>query len=61
VLETRFLESNWHRCNCKSALIRPLFLYGLPDKYIPTEINKNGEVYTLLHCQTSNDTAVIRP
>jgi hypothetical protein len=40
-LEIRFSEQNWHKLNCKSVLVRPLFLYGLPHKYIPPEINKD--------------------
>jgi hypothetical protein len=36
-------EPKGHKCNCKSACIRPLFLYRLPDIHIPAKINKKWQ------------------
>jgi hypothetical protein len=39
-LEIRFLEPNLYKNKCKSALVRQLFLYGLPNLYISAQVNK---------------------
>jgi hypothetical protein len=40
ILEIRFSELKQYKCECKSALVRPLFLTELPDLHISTEVNK---------------------
>jgi hypothetical protein len=38
VLEIKFSEPDWYKNKCKSALVRPLLLYWLPDLYFPAQI-----------------------
>jgi hypothetical protein len=41
VLDTRFSEPNWYKGECKSALVRVLFLCGLPDICISFQVKKD--------------------
>jgi hypothetical protein len=41
VLEIRFSEEKQYKGECKSALVRPFFLNGLPDLYVSFQINKD--------------------
>jgi hypothetical protein len=41
ILEISFSEPDWCKCKCKSALVRMLFFYALPDLYISAQVNKD--------------------
>jgi hypothetical protein len=41
LLEMRFSEPKWYKYDSKSALVRPLFICGLPDFHTSAEMNKD--------------------
>jgi hypothetical protein len=55
MFEIRFSEPNWYKDICKSALVMPLFLYGIPDIYLSS--SKQRLVNWLQNCAaTSSNT-----